>query len=164
MFLLGPIFGPEDIYKPLPHAILLSRLPRPRSRPPLYLYDPVPHKRTFCSRCSPSLAILVPFVSALTLNAPSGLSSGGPATITWTSESTDPPFSIELVNTVFHNSFAIANNVNPTLNSMTIALPIVPVGDGYTLEAVNVTSVEIAWYWLPCNSSFFQEHQPGLCY
>jgi len=37
-------------------------------------------------------------------------------------------FSIELVNTVFHNSFAIANNVVPTSGTMTIELPIVPVG------------------------------------
>ncbi|KZT30980.1 hypothetical protein NEOLEDRAFT_1083611 [Neolentinus lepideus HHB14362 ss-1] len=72
-------------------------------------------------------AVLVPFVSALTLNTPTGLSSGGPATITWTSEPTDPPFSIELVNTAFHDTFAIANNVNPLMNTISLNLPSVPV-------------------------------------
>ena len=81
----------------------------------------------------------MPFVSALTLNTPENLASGGSATITWTTASGDPStFSIELLNTVFHNSFAIANNVNPSSGTITLDLPIVPPGNGYTLEAVDI--------------------------
>ncbi|THH09820.1 hypothetical protein EW146_g8565 [Bondarzewia mesenterica] len=88
------------------------------------------------------LVALVPFVAGLTLNVPDNLSSGGPATISWTTASGDPStFSIELLNTIFHNSFAIANNVQPSLGSITIQLPAVPPGDGYTLEAVNITDI-----------------------
>jgi hypothetical protein len=39
-----------------------------------------------------------------------------------------PTFSFELVNEVFHNSFAIANNVEPTPGSLEVTLPIVPAG------------------------------------
>jgi hypothetical protein len=74
-------------------------------------------------------ALVAPLVSALTIEAPTNPTSGGTVTINWTNAAGDPStFSIELVNTVFHNSFAIANNVVPTSGTMTIELPIVPVG------------------------------------
>ncbi|EPQ60277.1 hypothetical protein GLOTRDRAFT_108878 [Gloeophyllum trabeum ATCC 11539] len=93
------------------------------------------------AKLSVAAAAVLPLVSALTLQTPSGLTSAGPATISWTAESTDPPFSLELVNQVFHNSFAIANNVQPGQGSLSLTLPIVPAGDGYSLEAVNVTNI-----------------------
>ena len=84
---------------------------------------------TWCSPRS-TLALLIPFVRALTIDTPTNLTSGGPAHITWTTAAGDPPtFSLELVNAdVFHNSFAIANNVNPSTGSIDLVLPIVPSG------------------------------------
>jgi len=88
------------------------------------------------------LAYVVPLISALTLNVPTNLTSGGQATITWTSAPTDPAtFTLELINTVFHNSFAISNNLVPSAGSVTIQLPIVPAGAGYTLEAVQIGNI-----------------------
>lgn len=76
-----------------------------------------------------ALTLVVPFVSALTLNTPKDLSSGGPATISWTNAAGDPStFSLELVNTVFHNSYAIANNVVPSSGTISLQLPTVPPG------------------------------------
>ncbi|KAG9309060.1 hypothetical protein JVU11DRAFT_10942 [Chiua virens] len=81
-----------------------------------------------------TLALALPLVSALTINPITGGTTGGTATITWTASTTDPNyFSIELVNTVFHNTFAIANNVQTSLGSLTIQLPQVPVGDVNTV-------------------------------
>ncbi|KDR85922.1 hypothetical protein GALMADRAFT_132548 [Galerina marginata CBS 339.88] len=89
------------------------------------------------------LALVAPLVSALTLDVPQNPTSGGSITIKWNSAPNDPDsWSFELVNTVFHNSFAIANNVNPTAGQLTLTLPVVPVGDGYTLEAVNVGNID----------------------
>jgi len=87
-------------------------------------------------------AIVAPLASALTLQVPVGPTSGGQVTIKWASDAGDPDtWSLELVNTVFHNAFAIANNVDPAPQQLTITFPIVPVGDGYTLEAVNVGNI-----------------------
>ena len=44
-------------------------------------------------------------------------------------------WSFELINVAFNNAFAIANNVNPSLGSLTITLPIVPVG--YVVVAMS---------------------------
>ncbi|KIP11768.1 hypothetical protein PHLGIDRAFT_33240 [Phlebiopsis gigantea 11061_1 CR5-6] len=90
-----------------------------------------------------ALAALLPFAASLTITTPTNLTSGGPATISWTTAAGDPStWSFELVNTdVFHNSFAIANNVNPSLGSISMTLPSVPPGDGYTIEAVNITNI-----------------------
>ncbi|KII93096.1 hypothetical protein PLICRDRAFT_35273 [Plicaturopsis crispa FD-325 SS-3] len=117
---------------PLSSYALLSSNPLP-----LPLYKP---PKMFCKLSA--LVALVPLVSALTLSTPENLTSGGPATITWTNESGDPStFSLELVNTVFHDTFAIANNVVPASGSITINLPSVPARDGYTLEAVDISNI-----------------------
>ncbi|PPQ77548.1 hypothetical protein CVT25_011408 [Psilocybe cyanescens] len=87
-------------------------------------------------------ALIVPMVSALTLTFPSNATSGGQVTITWTLAANDPEtFSFELINDAFNNAFAIANNVNPTAQSLTLTLPVVPVGGGYTLQAVNIGDI-----------------------
>ncbi|KDQ62907.1 hypothetical protein JAAARDRAFT_43997 [Jaapia argillacea MUCL 33604] len=88
-----------------------------------------------------TLALLLPFATALTLSTPTGLTSGGPATVNWTATTTDVPFSLELVNTLFHNSFAIGNNLQPGLGTYSFTMPTVPIGDGYTLEAVNISNI-----------------------
>ncbi|KAG1871604.1 hypothetical protein F4604DRAFT_1681418 [Suillus subluteus] len=87
----------------------------------------------------------IPLVSALTLNTPTGASNGGSLNVTWDATTSDPSsFSLYMANTIFHNTFAIANNVQASAGGMTITLPDVPVGDGYTLEATsnsNITDV-----------------------
>ena len=104
-----------------------------------------------------SAIFFLPLVSALSnLQVSTGATSGGPVTITWTQDSSDPSScSFELVNTVFHNSFAIANNIQTSLQTLSVTLPSVPPGydsvlccanpwanviysDGYTLEAVQI--------------------------
>ncbi|KAF9218146.1 hypothetical protein BS17DRAFT_791951 [Gyrodon lividus] len=76
-----------------------------------------------------ALALALPLVSALTLNTPTGATTGGTITLSWTASTTDPAyFTFELVNTVFHNTFAIANNVQTSQGTLTIQLPQVPVG------------------------------------
>jgi len=88
------------------------------------------------------LAFVAPLVAGLTLQIPENPTSGGSVTIKWTSASGDPAtFTLELTNESFHNSFAIANNVQPESGQITLNLPVVPVGDGYTLEAVDIGNI-----------------------
>ncbi|KAI9513102.1 hypothetical protein F5148DRAFT_1158736 [Russula earlei] len=76
-----------------------------------------------------SAILFFPLVSALTFTTPSNVTSGGSTTISWTPDAGDPQvFSLELLNTVFHNSFAIANNVQTATGQITVNLPIVPTG------------------------------------
>ncbi|KAG2342043.1 hypothetical protein BDR05DRAFT_423110 [Suillus weaverae] len=84
----------------------------------------------------------VPLVSALTLNTPTGVSTGGVVNITWQATTADPgSFSLYMVNTIFHNTFAIANNVQASAGMITLTLPQVPVGDGYTVEATSNSNI-----------------------
>ncbi|RDB15693.1 hypothetical protein Hypma_003973 [Hypsizygus marmoreus] len=85
------------------------------------------------------LALVAPLVAGLTVNIPRNPVTSGPVTITWSyNPSTDPStFSIELINEVFHNAFAIANNVDATQEQIDLVLPVVPVGPGYTVQFVN---------------------------
>ncbi|PPQ66343.1 hypothetical protein CVT24_007180 [Panaeolus cyanescens] len=88
------------------------------------------------------LAFVAPLVSALTLQIPENPTSGGEVTIKWTSAPGDPEtWTFELINTVFNNAFAIANNVNPAPQELRLTLPVVPEGDGYTLEAVDIGDI-----------------------
>ncbi|KAH9049518.1 hypothetical protein EDB84DRAFT_1453161 [Lactarius hengduanensis] len=89
------------------------------------------------------ILFFLPLVSAITFQVPNNLTSGGPATISWSSGDTDPVvFTIELVNiNLFHNAIAIANNVQKTAGSISVTLPIVQAGDGYTIEAVDIGNI-----------------------
>jgi len=89
------------------------------------------------------LALLVtPLVSALTVEVPQNPTTGGQITIRWASAAGDPDtWSFELTNEVFHNAFAIANNVDPAPQQLTLTLPVVPVGSGYTIQAVNIGNI-----------------------
>jgi len=88
------------------------------------------------------LALVAPLASALVVQIPENPTSGGQITIRWTNEPNDPEtWSFELLNTVFNNAFAIANNVNPSASELTLTLPVVPVGDGYTLAAVDIGDI-----------------------
>ncbi|KAJ7607619.1 hypothetical protein DFH06DRAFT_1249771 [Mycena polygramma] len=80
-------------------------------------------------------------LSTLTVTAPTSPQSGATTTISWTSDATDPTFSIELIHPSFNEAIAISNNVDPSLDTITVELPIVPAGDGYTLEFVNITDI-----------------------
>jgi len=85
------------------------------------------------------LAVAVPFASALTVDPITGANSGGQITITWSSAAGDPnTWSFFLVNPVFHDTFAIANTVNPQPGALNVTLPIVPADSNYQLEATNV--------------------------
>ncbi|KAJ6576911.1 hypothetical protein DFH09DRAFT_1148761 [Mycena vulgaris] len=88
-----------------------------------------------------TLALGVSAALSLSVNAPSSVTSGGQTTITWSSTSSDPTFSIELVHPSFNNAFAIANSVDPTINTLTLTIPAVPAEDGYTLQFVNVSDI-----------------------
>ncbi|KAK0451159.1 uncharacterized protein EV420DRAFT_724657 [Desarmillaria tabescens] len=87
--------------------------------------------------------LALPFVHALTVNNPNTtVSSAGELTITWTTSAGDPDtFSIELINQGFNRQFAIANNVDTDLQSITLSLPQVPTGDGFTIQLVNISNI-----------------------
>ncbi|KAI6030009.1 hypothetical protein EDC04DRAFT_3115746, partial [Pisolithus marmoratus] len=89
-----------------------------------------------------ALALALPFVSALTLEAPTGATTGGFVTLAWQATTTDPAyFTLQLVNPAFHNTYAIANNVQTSLGTLTIQLPQVPVDTNYQLEAIDPSNV-----------------------
>ncbi|KAF9235378.1 hypothetical protein BU15DRAFT_51449, partial [Melanogaster broomeanus] len=89
-----------------------------------------------------TLALVLPLVSALTLNTPTGVTTGGTVTLTWTATTEDPTsFTFELYNTIFHDTFAIQNTVQTSLGTITLQFPQIPVGDGYTLQAVANNNV-----------------------
>jgi hypothetical protein len=91
-----------------------------------------------------TLALLAPLVLAeITIDAPKNPVSSGSITVNWHSDpAVDPPvFQLYLFNEVFHDNFGIANNVDRSLNSITLVLPVVPAGDGYTIKAVALDNV-----------------------
>ncbi|KAJ7076623.1 hypothetical protein B0H15DRAFT_1004608 [Mycena belliarum] len=88
-----------------------------------------------------TLALGASVARALSVEAPSGVTSGGNMTIKWSSTSSDPIFTIELMHTSFNEAFAIANNVAPGLGSLSLMLPQVPAEGEYTLQLVNVTNI-----------------------
>ncbi|KAI0249523.1 hypothetical protein BJV78DRAFT_1129550, partial [Lactifluus subvellereus] len=89
------------------------------------------------------LILFLPLVSAVTFNIPENLTSGGPATITWTPDNGDPDtISLELANPrLFHDAIAIANNVAVGSKQVTVTLPIVPPANDYTVVAVQVNNI-----------------------
>ncbi|KAG2052641.1 hypothetical protein BDR06DRAFT_957321 [Suillus hirtellus] len=88
----------------------------------------------------------IPLVSALTLNTPTGVAVGGLVNVTWEATTSDPSsFSLYMVNTIFHNTFAIGNNVQSSAGIITLTLPQVPVGDGYTLEATSNSNIDTVY-------------------
>ncbi|KAJ7780786.1 hypothetical protein DFH07DRAFT_793376 [Mycena maculata] len=89
-------------------------------------------------------ALAAPFASALTITSISGnVVSEGSITIDWTTSTSDAAgtFSIELDHPSFNSALAIANNVDSSSLSITVALPNVPAQDGYTIEFVAIDDV-----------------------
>jgi hypothetical protein len=87
------------------------------------------------SKLTVALAIVAfQMASALKIQAPTNPASDGQVTIKWTADSTDPAtFSIQLTNEIFHNTFAIANNVDISLGEITLTLPTLQPGSGYAV-------------------------------
>ncbi|KAK0186155.1 hypothetical protein F5146DRAFT_1069529 [Armillaria mellea] len=46
-----------------------------------------------------------------------------------------------LINQSFNNQYAIANNVDSSLGSLSLTLPQIPAEDGYTIELVNISNI-----------------------
>ncbi|KAF8551098.1 hypothetical protein OG21DRAFT_328578 [Imleria badia] len=102
----------------------------------------------FAKLCT--LALALPLVSAFTFGSTSGWTAGATVTITWTASTTDPTtFSIELANPSYHNSYAIASDVPTANGQITITLPQVLPGDGYSLQAVSISNVNDIIYQSP---------------
>src|ERR1700679_2793000 len=83
------------------------------------------HKRFSFSLFLYSVLFFLPLASALSsLQVTSqNPSSGGSVTITWSQDSSDPSvFSLELANNNFHNTFALANNVQISSGQITVTL------------------------------------------
>ncbi|TFK35964.1 hypothetical protein BDQ12DRAFT_725509 [Crucibulum laeve] len=80
-----------------------------------------------------------PLVSALTLNTPASATSGGSLLVTWETTPGDEAFSLLLSNP--NEEFALANNVNPALGSITVTLPVVPPETAFHLVATKVDDV-----------------------
>ncbi|TRM63867.1 hypothetical protein BD626DRAFT_261931 [Schizophyllum amplum] len=94
-------------------------------------------------RAAASLLAFVACVAALTMNPLEDATSTGTVTVSWDASSDDPSsFSIYLTNEAFHNTFAIANNVDPSWGEITVQLPVIPVGDGYTVIATNIGNID----------------------
>lgn len=110
------------------HVAYISVQPNAsRRRPQVYLV--ILHTRGSLSHIFlSSFLFFLPLASALSnlQVTSSNPSSGGSVTITWTADSTDPStFSLELANNNFHNTFALANNVQTSSGTITVTLPIV---------------------------------------
>jgi hypothetical protein len=89
-----------------------------------------------------ALALALPLVSAMTVGTPVGAITGSPVTLTWAGNSSDPAyFTFELTNPLFNYDFAIANNVQTSEGSLSLTLPQVPVGGGYTLLSIATDNI-----------------------
>ena len=65
---------------------------------------------------------------ALQLNNPINAVSGEPLEISWKFRPEDPNFSLELFSPTLHDTFALADDVNPSDNAIVVTLPDVPTG------------------------------------
>ncbi|KAF7364842.1 hypothetical protein MVEN_00354500 [Mycena venus] len=90
------------------------------------------------------LALAAPFASALDIISITGNAvTGGSLTITWSTSTSDAAgsFSVELFHESFHDTYAIATNVDASTLSKTIAIPEVPAADGYYIQLVDISDV-----------------------
>ncbi|KAJ6508315.1 hypothetical protein C8R45DRAFT_967016 [Mycena sanguinolenta] len=89
------------------------------------------------------LVLAAPFASALDIVSIIGnFVTGGSITMTWTATASDPTsFSVELFHSTFEDTYAIATNVNTSLLSNTMTIPVVPDSDGFYIQLVNIFDV-----------------------
>ncbi|KAK0490100.1 hypothetical protein EDD18DRAFT_1465863 [Armillaria luteobubalina] len=87
------------------------------------------------------LLVLLPVALALTISTPTDpVVSASNLTIKWNAAYVDEAsFTIELINAAFNRQYAIANNVNSGYgdSELTVLLPAVLPGSGFTLQLVN---------------------------
>ncbi|KAK0193110.1 hypothetical protein F5146DRAFT_1223116 [Armillaria mellea] len=87
------------------------------------------------------LLVLLPVALALTISTPTDpVVSASSLTIKWNAAYVDEAtFTIELINAAFNRQYAIANNVNSGYGDteLTVLLPAVLPGTGFTLQLVN---------------------------
>ncbi|KAJ8093888.1 hypothetical protein PM082_009756 [Marasmius tenuissimus] len=87
------------------------------------------------------LSTLATLASALTLNAPQDAVVGRNVTVSWSDVGSTPVFTLQLHHPSFNNDFALANNVDPNLNSITFVMPEVEEQSDYTFRAVNISDI-----------------------
>ncbi|TFK95004.1 hypothetical protein K466DRAFT_657327 [Polyporus arcularius HHB13444] len=83
---------------------------------------------------------LAPWAQALLLQIPVGWHSSSQVNVSWTHTDTDPVFALQLAREIFHDTFSIANNLQPAADFTSFQLGVVPAGS-YTLRAINTTNV-----------------------
>src|SRR6267154_3441593 len=110
------------------HVAYISVQPNAsRPRPQVLIRIFFAHTVLFLTFFPPSVLFFLTLASAMSnLQVTSqNTSSGGSATITWSQDSSDPSvFSLELANNNFHNTFALANNVQTSSGQVTVTIPI----------------------------------------
>ncbi|KAG1742674.1 uncharacterized protein EDB91DRAFT_1247486 [Suillus paluster] len=82
------------------------------------------------ARLATLATLALPLVSAtLTLNTPTDAKS-------------DPArFNMEMVNGNYNSQSDLANNVQTSEGIITVTLPVMPAGDGYTIDAVDTGNI-----------------------
>ena len=101
--------------------------------------------------CSVVAALaLVPWTQArIFLQIPVAWRSSSQVNVSWTHDAGDPIFSLQLARDIFHDTFSIANNVDPTRDFISLLLGVVPEGwvlvilpgcQTLTLPAVTIPS------------------------
>ena len=72
---------------------------------------------------------LVPWTQArIFLQIPVAWRSSSQVNVSWTHDAGDPIFSLQLARDIFHDTFSIANNVDPTRDFISLLLGVVPEG------------------------------------
>ncbi|KAJ7482162.1 hypothetical protein B0H11DRAFT_1213009 [Mycena galericulata] len=94
--------------------------------------------------CTPSVFTKISFAlapsasSALALFInPSSVTSTEMTIITWNNAFSDPLFTIELNYPSFNNVLAVANNINPANDNITVTIPPVHAQDSYTTPSLR---------------------------
>ncbi|KAI0800766.1 hypothetical protein C8Q74DRAFT_1364449 [Fomes fomentarius] len=82
---------------------------------------------------------LAPWAQALLLQIPVDWHSSSNVNVSWSHTDTDPVFALQLARDIFHDTFSIANNLQPSADFTAFQLGVVPAGS-YTLRAINQTN------------------------
>lgn len=88
------------------------------------------------------LASLLAVATALQIQVPEEPTSDGEITIRWTPEAGDPNvISLQLTNEAFHDTYGIANNVPTADGELTLTLPTLQPGSGYTIVGNDISDI-----------------------
>jgi len=129
-----------------------SNVAAPQSRvvvPPVtlypFLFSPADNPPFTMFRKLSALLLALPFILALQLNPPTGqVRSSSPLTISWTPASgvEVTSFDLYVANDNLRSRIALANNVTVASGSISVVLPSLPAGDGYSIRASNVGNAD----------------------